>query len=329
LRRHAAQPRLNRSSGQLDQNWLEFLKRQQDSKKIVNTTLRYAQDHRSFPRKLLSWIDLLAWTIVLMGTLLFFNIIQCLSFVFYPISKWGVWKINRECADLWWRLLVFWTENWLKIQVEISGDEIPPGESVLFISNHQQMPDIPILMTLAIRKGRLGDMKWFVKDSLKYIPGIGWGMYFLGCVFLKRNWYADFNNIQKTFARLRDLGVPFWLVSFVEGTRITPGKLKKAQAFARAKGYPLPQHTLIPKRKGFATAIHELGNRIDAVYDATIFYDQGIATLFQMGRGLVKSVKLHVKRYPLAELPQGEEAIGEWLRIRYQEKDQLLAQWET
>lgn len=264
-----------------------------------------------------------------MGSLFCFNIIQCLSFVFFPISRWLVWKINRECANAWWGFLTFWAEKWLKVRVEFSGDEIPYGENVLLVANHQQMPDIPILMTLAIRKGRLGDMKWYVKDSLKYVPGIGWGMYFLGCVFLKRNWYADYENIQKTFARLRNLGVPFWLVSFVEGTRIKPSKLKKAQDYARTKGYPIPLHTLIPKRKGFATAIQGLGDKLDAVYDATIFYNEGIASLSQFGRGLTKSVKLNIRRYPVSTLPKDEEALAEWLRLRYHEKDEMLVRWEV
>lgn len=295
----------------------------------METSLRYVKDQRGPVLRFLSWIDLIVWAILLMGSLFCFNIIQCLSFVFFPISRWLVWKINRECANAWWGFLTFWAEKWLKVRVEFSGDEIPYGENVLLVANHQQMPDIPILMTLAIRKGRLGDMKWYVKDSLKYVPGIGWGMYFLGCVFLKRNWYADYENIQKTFARLRNLGVPFWLVSFVEGTRIKPSKLKKAQDYARTKGYPIPLHTLIPKRKGFATAIQGLGDKLDAVYDATIFYNEGIASLSQFGRGLTKSVKLNIRRYPVSTLPKDEEALAEWLRLRYHEKDEMLVRWEV
>jgi hypothetical protein len=91
----------------------------------------------------------------------------------------------------------------------------------------------------------------------------------------------------------------------------------------------VPEHTLIPKRKGFATAIEGLGDRLDAVYDATIFYADGIPSLSQYGRGLCHHVKLHIRRYPVSTLPKGEEALADWLRVRYHEKDEMLARWEA
>jgi lysophosphatidic acid acyltransferase/lysophosphatidylinositol acyltransferase len=40
----------------------------------------------------------------------------------------------------------------------------------------------------------------FVKDSIKWVPGFGWGLKAIGAVFLKRNWLQDskvINNNQK------------------------------------------------------------------------------------------------------------------------------------
>lgn len=45
----------------------------------------------------------------------------------------------------------------------------------------------------------LGDMKWMVKDIIKYVPGVGWGMLFLDCIFVKRDWTTDKESIRKTF----------------------------------------------------------------------------------------------------------------------------------
>jgi len=34
-----------------------------------------------------------------------------------------------------------------------------------------------------------------------------------------------------------------------------------------------------------------------------------------------------VRRFPVSELPQGDEELAEWLYARYQEKDLLLARY--
>ena len=84
----------------------------------------------------------------------------------------------------------------------ISGDELPQTENAVVIANHQSMTDVQALFLLARKAGRLGDLKWFVKNSLKYVPGIGWGMVFLDCLFVKRDWTADRRRIHP-FALLR------------------------------------------------------------------------------------------------------------------------------
>ena len=72
-------------------------------------------------------------------------------------------------------------------------------ENALVIVNHQTMTDVQVLFLLARKAGRLGDLKWFVKDSLKYAPGFGWGMTFLDCLFVKRDWTADRAHIDQVF----------------------------------------------------------------------------------------------------------------------------------
>ncbi|KAK8630327.1 hypothetical protein V6N13_079125 [Hibiscus sabdariffa] len=64
--------------------------------------------------------------------------------------------------------------------------------------------------------------------------------------------------------------MPFWLIIFVEGTRLSPDKLLEAQAFASSKGYPIPKNVLIPKTKGIVTAVQNLRSFVPAIYDVTI-----------------------------------------------------------
>ena len=195
----------------------------------------------------------------------------------------------------------------------------------IVLSNHQDMPDITFLMAFARSKGRLGDLKFFVKQPIKYVPGVGWGMVFLDCLFVKRNWTADRDSVERTFARLNGDKVPVWLVSFVEGTRITPVKLAASREYARSNGLTPPEHTLVPRSKGFVASVQGLRDSLDAVYDVTIGYPDGVPDLWQYARGFAKVAHLHVRRYAIAELPESPQELAAWLHDRFREKDRLLA----
>jgi 1-acyl-sn-glycerol-3-phosphate acyltransferase len=210
------------------------------------------------------------------------------------------------------------------VELVVSGDLIPPRENAIVVVNHQNMPDITFLMDFARQKGRLGDMKWIVKEPIKYFPGIGWGMLFIDCVFVKRDWAKDRDSVRRTFAKLRDKKIPVWLISFSEGTRITPPKLAKSQAYAREQGLPEPRHTLLPRTKGFVATVEGLRDHVAAVYDLTLGYEGGVPTLGQFVKGYAPRAHLHARRFPIETLPSDAEGLSDWLRDRFQEKDELL-----
>jgi len=261
---------------------------------------------------------------VLFNVLLFVNGIQMSSLLVRPFSRAAFRRINRGCADFWWGLCVAagrWSHG---IDVVLTGDTVPVGENAMVLSNHQAMPDITFIMFLAIAKQRLGDMKFFVKKQLAWAPGVGWGMLFLDCIFVKRDWASDADTIRQTFARINDGKVPIWLISFSEGTRMSAGKLAAAQVFAKERGLREPRHVLVPRPKGFSASIEGLRNHLDAVYDVTIGYVGAVPSLWQYARGLAPRAHLHVRRYPIGDLPEGSEALAEWLHERFYEKDELL-----
>lgn len=270
----------------------------------------------------------LALSVFLFTTLIFFNLLQALSVLVSPFSRSAFYAINRKLAGTWWGWGAWLAEGFYGVKFHVSGDEVPQNENVLVVSNHQQMPDIMCLMGLANRKGRIGDLKWFVKAPIRYVPGVGWGLSFLDCIFLKRNWADDQTNIKATFKRLVDNRVPFWLVSFSEGTRITDEKLKASHLYARTNGKKMTSHVLIPRTKGFVAAVQGLSQVLDAVYDVTIGYPHGIPTLRQWIRGWVPEVRLHVRRFPMSQLPTDPKELAEWLVWRFYEKDQLLVRLE-
>lgn len=49
----------------------------------------------------------------------------------------------------------------------------------------------------------------------------------MGFIFMRRNWADDKSHIEETFERIKTMRIPVWLVSFLEGTRIRPHKLKE------------------------------------------------------------------------------------------------------
>lgn len=285
------------------------------------------------PRNLVEgFFGLLRGTIsflVLLSTILVVNVVQTASLVVRPFSKRLFRRVNRTCAQVWWGMCVLGSESLYGIRPVITGDPIPDRENAVVVANHQQMADILALMMLGWRKKRLGDMKYFVKDVLKYVPGIGWGMVFLDCLFLKRNWEQDQTTIHATFDRFLVENIPVWLVSFVEGTRITPAKLARSQQYARQKGLPVFENVLLPRTKGFLATLQAMRRHLDAVYDVTIAYPDGIPTWWQYLGGWVRVIHVHVRRYPIAELPTEAEPLSAWLVDRFGEKDRYLTAFHS
>ena len=257
-------------------------------------------------------------------TLLAANAIQVTSLIVLPFSRSAFRRINRWCADSWWGMCVDGAERVNGTRILISGDDLPKREDALLIANHQQMPDIPAIMKLAKTKDQLGDLKFFVKKQLKWAPGVGWGMQFLDCLFIDRDWSSDREQIRRTFAKLVDNRIPMWLVSFVEGTRGTCPKIEASREFARSRGLAETRHVQVPRTKGFTASVQGLRDHITAIYDLTIGYEDGVPTLSQYTRGLVDRVHMHVRRFPIEDLPETDEGLRQWLLERFVEKDQLL-----
>jgi 1-acyl-sn-glycerol-3-phosphate acyltransferase len=268
--------------------------------------------------------------VIFLGTsLLGFNVAQTASTLLLPVSRKKFRAFNRWAANSFWSWCVQLSEITHGIGIQVTGDDVPPGENAIVVANHQQMADITFILFFAHQKGRLGDMKWVLKDIIKYVPGVGWGLYFLDSFFVKRDWTKDRASIEGTFSRIIKDNIPVWLVTFAEGTRITPAKLERSQAYARKKGLTPTRHVMLPRTKGFTASLQGLRKRLDAVYDITIGYESGVPTLWQYIRGFVKTAHLHVRRFPIADLPTSDAEISAWLIERYLEKDQLLDQFYT
>ncbi|GMH12738.1 hypothetical protein Nepgr_014579 [Nepenthes gracilis] len=109
------------------------------------------------------------------------------------------------------------------------------NEHALLISNHRSDIDWLVGWVLSQRSGCLGSTVAMMKKVLKYLPVIGWSMWFSEYVFPERSWAKDESTLK--------------LALFVEGTRFTQGKLSAAQQYAISSGLPIPRHVLLPRIK--------------------------------------------------------------------------------
>jgi len=261
-------------------------------------------------------------------SILVLNALQMLTIVIRPFSMRAFRACNRALAASWWGMAVV---AWKAIGVEVvySGDAIPHKENAVVFSNHQCMPDILIQLDFARRQGMLEHLKWMAKAPLRKLPGIGWGLSFLDTVFLRRTWADDAENIRATFARITENRLPFWLMIFPEGTRLTPQKLKRSQNYASKKGFPMFQHVMLPRTRGFVAAVQGLGSQADAVYDLTLAFEGEAPSVWRFFRGDCRRIHLHAERFPVDGLPASENALETWLQERFSAKEARLARFAS
>ncbi|CAH1764860.1 6594_t:CDS:10 [Entrophospora sp. SA101] len=252
------------------------------------------------------------------------NVVQLLSMLIIPFSKRLVWKINSRSAHSMWWVMQWIFERQHKGKITFSGDKIPSNESAVVISNHRSFTDFYMLHSVAIRKNMLPHVKYFAKDSLKYIPFFGYGMWLMGMIFIKRNWTQDQSQLRKIFKRIKEYAAPIWIVNFVEGTRMTQKKLLDGQAFAKEKGIPILRHLLVPRTKGFVACIRQLRNtHVKYVYGLS-FPPNLIQVHAYSKISPPWSFHIHMKRYAIEDLPNDDEQLKEWVSKIFVEKDNLL-----
>lgn len=127
-----------------------------------------------------------------------------------PRGILGFWIMR-----IWsWSLL---RASWLRLRVHYAP-ELDPGASYVFLSNHQSLFDIPLLLATVP-----GPVRLVAKKSLFRIPLFGWALAASGFIAVDR---ADRTAARQSFAsaekRLREGGS---LLLFPEGTRALDNRL--------------------------------------------------------------------------------------------------------
>ncbi|KAJ9642984.1 hypothetical protein H2199_004506 [Coniosporium tulheliwenetii] len=257
-------------------------------------------------------------------------------------------------------LITTMTQWWSPTLVRISGDETVRGqlrktadgrlecdfpERLILIANHQIYTDWLYLWWIAYTDRMHGHVYIILKESLKWIPILGWGMQFFSFVFLSRNWTKDKPRFQH---RLRKLNTshhgplsgsqpldPMWLMIFPEGTNLSKNGRASSKKWADKNNIPDLRHVLLPRSTGLLFCLQEMRRTVDWVYDCTLSYEgiprglfgQDIFTLrstYFQGRP-PKSVNMHWRRFAVASIPLDDpKEFEEWVHQRWVEKDELI-----
>ncbi|CCM00886.1 uncharacterized protein FIBRA_02932 [Fibroporia radiculosa] len=152
-----------------------------------------------------------------------------------------------------------------------------PQRAVL-IANHQVYADWWYDWSLAYFMGTHKDVYIVLKDSLKWIPIIGWGMQLFKFVFLKRSWASDRLHLSNSLSWLgrqaekRD--VPLMFILYPEGTLVSKDTRPLSKKFADKMGIPDMMHTLLPRSTGLHYSLRSLSPRVPTLrlIDITMAY---------------------------------------------------------
>ena len=261
---------------------------------------------------------------------------------FWVIQR--IWTSGEKLVDLrermdkiiWW-----WTggNRWLLktlnlIEPDIDWkhiDDVSLDKWYLVISNHQSWTDIILLQSYLY--GKIPPLKFFTKQQLIWVPGIGLAMYVLGFPYVKRVSKAqikanpnlrnaDRDNIAEACKGFKNH--PTSILNFLEGTRRT-----SAKQLNQSSDY---KNLLRPKIGGIEYVIKDMGDYLHKLIDVTIVYPDGTPTFWQFVKGECRSVKFVVSHY---EIPkevlvdndiERRSTLAGWIKTIWMQKDQQISE---
>lgn len=218
------------------------------------------------------------------------------------------------------------------ISLDVRG-VMPPAEGALVLSNHLTHDWVVIYM-LAYRIGTLAFVRTVIKRVIAYVPGMGWGMWALYWPFVARDFNKDEAILKKLFAAYERHGLPVQTWIFPEGTRITPKKLADSQKYAQANGYPVWNHVMLPRHRGFALAANSLKGAVRMIHEMTIAYEGWPSETPSLWHFMTTDpstphvVHVHCVRTPMSALPADDDGKKQWLTDSFARREELLTNYK-
>jgi len=264
------------------------------------------------------------------------NLLQLVLYlILFKINKSLFRTLNFYLMYGLYGYLLFMAEWWSGSRITIFCDEElhkritnkEPAENALIVMNHHYELDWLYTWMVADRIGTLGNCKAFAKDSLKYVPILGWAGKFAENVYLKRNFEEDKIRMKEKLKELVGFPSPVWLVLLPEGTRYTPEKHRASQEFAETRGLPRLEHHLVPRTKGFTFTLSNLDkSKMSTMYDLTLVAgvgDSAPPSVTSLVFGRRTEATVIIRKINLESIPEGEKEGGQWMMNLFKEKDQI------
>jgi len=251
-----------------------------------------------------------------------------------PLAAWRkiITRALDWCASQWMSFNNWQQSKLLQTHIITEGmDDLSQEEWYLMVVNHQSWVDI--LVILRLFNGRIPYVKFFLKQSLLWMPFMGFAFWALDFPFMRRYSKAQLEknpelkgkDIEQTRKSCEMFRLnPVTIINFMEGTRFTQQKHHQQKS-------PYT-HLLIPKAGGVSFALSAMNGQLHKLLDVTIFYPHKMPTYWDYASGKVKAINVHVRQLPIANELIGNYAEDEtfrqnfqlWINQLWQEKDQRL-----
>jgi len=249
--------------------------------------------------------------------------------ILYPFHYQLFRNILDHVAASWYIFPVFIYEKIYGTKLFFTGDSIKSTERTVMILNHRTYFDWMFMWSWILRFGSLPHEKIVLKAPLKKIPGVGWALQFFLFLFVNRRWELDKPHMTKLLNSFVQLEYPVQFLIFPEGTDMDERGKRRSDEFAKKNGLPIYNYVLHPRTTGFVHTLTVLRNHVDAVYDLTVGYPKVLPyqrTSLLKGH-FPQEIHFHLRRYPIQDIPTGEQELSDWLYKRWEEKEVLLKEF--
>lgn len=281
-------------------------------------------------------MNILRSTLVLFGIVvssaLFSVVFVCLKLIYLIFKAESFyWSQTRSLYFSWIRLNEILLVNVLGMLIEVNGsDNISGEEGHILVSNHQGFMDILLIQIFCMRNGL--DNKFFMKDSLLYLPFIGVGCWGLDFIFIKRFSKKQVKSQPEKISQLHEYiklkcesysKRPLTVINFVEGTRANSSKLSKSSY----------KNLLGPQPMGLSLAISTIKD-CRKLIDLSIVYQTQSPNFIELLYGKQKQVKLIFRTYGIDSSLAGNyrtdknyrKIFNTWIKDIWLQKDLVISE---
>ncbi|MFC3907780.1 acyltransferase [Legionella dresdenensis] len=278
----------------------------------------------------------LALLLLIVSTVIFFIPVLCLGLLkLIPVTRWrvGLTRAIDNVVEYWAEVNNIAIRKTQKVSWQVNGlEHLKPNDWHLIIANHQSWLDIVVLQY--IFNGKIPMLKFFIKNSLKWVPLLGFAWWAMGCPFMKR--YSREYLRKNPSRRGKDLEAtrkamalfkysPASITNFVEGTRFTASKKELQQSPYR--------YLLKPRAGGISFVIGALNNSINRLIDVSIVYSEENHSLWDFLCHRIDVIAVDIREVAIPaefsnpDLVNDEETQLQfrlWLNNLWLEKDNII-----